>query len=150
MAFDFIGLLVPIGVCVVLPIMVVWLTMRAKQNETNRKTEVMLKALENGSPIDEEFFKTQQSKPKTLKEKLLGRLTGALVTGFLGIAGLAGGIILCNKTGWDFESGPSVMLPIFGGILLSIGIALFVVFCVGRKMLSKEIEAEEKNLTEVK
>jgi hypothetical protein len=35
---------------------------------------------------------------------------------------------------------------IFGGLFLSIGISLFVVFFVGRKMLAKEIEAEEKAL----
>ena len=36
----------PLGVCVVLPVMIVWLVTRARQNETNKKTEIMLKAIE--------------------------------------------------------------------------------------------------------
>lgn len=36
-------ILIPIGVCVVLPVMIVWLINRTRQNETNRKTEIMLK-----------------------------------------------------------------------------------------------------------
>jgi uncharacterized protein YneF (UPF0154 family) len=35
---------------------------------------------------------------------------------------------------------------VFAGISLAIGIALFIGFFVGRKMLTKEIEAEEKAL----
>lgn len=37
-------------------------------------------------------------------------------------------------------------LLIFGGISLAVGIALFIGFFVGRKMLAKEMEAEEKSL----
>ena len=37
-------------------------------------------------------------------------------------------------------------LLIFGGISLAVGIALFIGFFVGRKMLEKEIEAEEKSM----
>ena len=33
-----------------------------------------------------------------------------------------------------------------GCILLAIGVALFIVYFVGKKMLSKEIEAEENSL----
>ena len=144
MAFDF-DLLIPIGVTVVLPIMVVWLTMRKEQNDTNRKTEVLLKAIEAGAPLDPDFFKSQQ-KQKTLKEKLLGRLTGAAITSTLGIAGLVGGILLCNKTSWSMDVSPMPILPVLGGILLAVGIALFVVYFVGKKMLAAEIEAEEKAL----
>ena len=45
-------LLIPLGICVVLPVMIVWLVNRTRQNETNRKTEIMLKAIEAGATID--------------------------------------------------------------------------------------------------
>ena len=66
-------ILMPLGVCVVLPVMIVWLVMRTRQNETNKKTEIMLKAIEAGATIDADFFKAQydQRAPKTMKEKLL-------------------------------------------------------------------------------
>lgn len=54
-------ILVPIGICVVLPVMIVWLVNRTRQNETNRKTEIMLRAIESGATIDAEFFKAQQT-----------------------------------------------------------------------------------------
>ena len=138
-------ILVPIFVCVVLPVVIVWLALWNQRNETNKKAEVMLKAIESGAPIDSDFFRTGQQ-TKTIKERLLGRLTGASITSLLGIACLVGGILICNATSWSFEEGPLCLLPVAGGILLAIGIALFVVYFVGKKMLSKEIEAEEKAL----
>ena len=72
-------ILMPLGVCVVLPVMIVWLVMRTRQNETNKKTEIMLKAIESGATVDTEFFKSQQRGQKTIKERLLGRLTGASI-----------------------------------------------------------------------
>ena len=123
-------ILVPIAICVILPVLVVWLVMRARQNETNKKTEIMLKA--------------KQQKPKSIKEKLLGRLTGALVTGLLGVAFLIVGFVLCNKPGMDEDA--LLLLFLFGGILLAIGAALLAVYFVGKKMLAKEMAAEEKAL----
>ena len=37
--------LFPIGLCMVLPVMIVWLVNRTRQNETNRRTGIMLKAI---------------------------------------------------------------------------------------------------------
>ncbi|MBQ9200841.1 MAG: hypothetical protein IJ154_00520 [Bacteroidales bacterium] len=142
MDFDF---LIPICICVVLPIVVVWLRTRAQQNETNRKTEIMLKAIESGATIDTDFFKaqSQQNKPKTLKEKLLGRLTGACINTLLGVAGLIGGGLLW-KSGAQNE-GPIFLMGL-GAILLAVGIALFIVYFVGKRMLAGEIAAEERAL----
>ena len=61
-----------------------------------------------------------------------------------------GGILICNATSWSFEDGPMCLLAPVGGILLAIGMALFIVYFVGKRMLAKEIEAEEKQLTEGK
>ena len=69
---DFFQALIPISICVVLPALIVWLIGRVKQNETNRKAEIMLKALDNGAKIDTDFFKSQ-SASRTIKERLLGR-----------------------------------------------------------------------------
>ena len=139
------SILIPIFICVVLPVAIVWLTLRNQRNETNKKAEIMLKAIESGATLDADFFGSKQQ-TKTTKEKLLARLTGASITSLLGVAGLVGGILICNATSWSFAEGPLCLLPVAGGILLAIGIALFVVYFVGKKMLSKEIEAEEKAL----
>jgi len=138
-------ILIPICICVVLPIMVVWLRTRAQQNEINRKTEIMLKAIESGVSIDPELFKVQSQpkKAKTMKEKLLGRLTGACINTLLGIAGLIGGGLLWSSAS---ENDGSIFLLGVGAILLAIGIALFIVYFVGKRMLAGEIAAEEREL----
>ena len=125
--------------------MVVWLRTRAQQNEINRKTEIMLKAIESGVSIDPELFKVQSQpkKAKTMKEKLLGRLTGACINTLLGVAALIGGVFSWNRI--DGQEG-SVFLLGVGGILLAIGIALFIVYFVGKRMLASEIAAEEREL----
>ena len=74
-----------IGVCVIMPIIVVWLNNRTSQNETNKKTEILLKSIESGASIDPEFLKSQH-KEKSLKEKLLGKLTGACIVTAVGIS----------------------------------------------------------------
>jgi len=67
-------ILVPLGICVAMPVMIVWLVMRNKTNETNRRTEIVLVAIEKNSGIDvEDFFKKMNPAQKTLKEKLMQR-----------------------------------------------------------------------------
>ena len=138
-------ILVPIAVCVVLPVMIVWLINRTRQNETNRKTEIMLKAIESGATIDADFFKAQQEQkaPKTLKEKLLNRLTAGCVCTFIGIAAVVVCFVLEAKLGWNHVG--DYMLT-FGAISIAIGISFLLVFFVGKKMLTKEMEAEDKAL----
>jgi len=145
----FFNALIPICICVVLPSLIIWLIGRVKQNETNRKAEIMLKALDNGAKIDSDFFKSQ-SGSKTIKERLLGRLTGACVTGVLGLSLILVAVIPDWPGQWDFYNSPAPILIMLGGVLLAIGIALFIVYCTGKKLMAKEIAAEEKQLTEGK
>ena len=137
-------ILIPIGVCVVLPIIVVWLNTRKAQNETNKKTEIMLKAIEAGATIDTDLFKTQLTPAKTIKEKLLARLTAACIVSAIGLSICLIMAILSYGGGVASDIANSIIF--FGAILLAIGIALFVVYFVGKRMLAKEIEAEEKSL----
>ena len=141
-------ILIPIFVCVLLPITIVWLVARTRQNETNKKAEIMLKAIEAGVPVDMTQFEPakKQKGPRTIKQDLLEKLSGACITGFMGIAFLTLGIL---KT-LDWEFGRNMFLNKFwlpaGGVLLAVGIGLFISYFAGKKMLAKEIEAEEKSL----
>ena len=141
-----VGLLVSFGICVVMPVMIVWLVSRTRQNETNKKTEIMLKAIESGATIDADFFKVTQKKQKSTKERLLNRLIWGCATSILGVGLAVLGIV--QWVNWNgTSSNESFVVPlVFAGIFLAIGIALFIGFYVGRKMLSKEMEAEEKAL----
>lgn len=138
----------PLGICVVLPVMIVWLVMRTRQNETNRKTEIMLKAIESGVTVNADLFK-QRHETMTIKERLLKRLSSASVVSLIGVAILVICICMVPKNGNTMHSDAIAVLTVFmivGGILLAIGLALFIVFFAGRKMLAKEMEAEVKSL----
>ena len=134
--FFVVGIL-PIFLCVVLPGVIVWLVMRTRQNETNKKTEIMLKAIEAGVPVDMTQFNAPKKDAKTVRQQLLDKLTGACITSAMGIAFLV-------LAALDNLSGVNIwiahMLPVAGGVLLAVGIGLFISFFVGKKMLAKEME----------
>ena len=139
-------ILVPIFICVVLPVTIVWLVSRAKQNETNKKAEIMLKAIEAGVPVDMEQFNTDKKSPRTIKQGLLEKLNGACITSLMG----AGFLILGILRAVDPMFASHMFLNKFwlpaGAVLLAVGIGLFISYVVGKKMLAKEIEAEERKL----
>ena len=117
--------LVPIFICVILPIVIVWLVVRARKHEMDKKTEIMLKAIENGAQIDPQLFKTKQS-TRSIKQELMDKFTGACVTSFMGIAFLVIGLLNRSNPGmfkglWFLETALSA-----GAILLAIGLAVGV------------------------
>ena len=139
--------LVPIAVCCVLPIMVVWLIVRRNMNETNQRTQIVLAAIEKNPEMDiEEIMKKISPKPKLLKEKLLTKLLWGSLATLLGI-GLIGLGAWLGYVGGGGTDDPFVSVC-FGLIALGVGIAFLVNYFVGKKMLAKEIEAEEKGVTE--
>ena len=106
----------------------------------------LLKAIEAGATIDTDLFKTQPAPTKTIKEKLLARFTAACIVSAIGLFTCITTLIL------SFIGGaPSEVIQgfiVIGGFILAVGIALFIVYFVGKRMLAREIEAEEKSLNE--
>ena len=132
---NFFDILVPLGICVVLPVMIVWLITRKQQNETNRKTEIMLKAIEAGQKIDGELFCIKQKASKSIKERLWDRLVIAWITTIFAIIhGIFGSSIYIG----DFK----LDMTLFDSIFLAIGISFFISYYVGKKIFKKEMEAE--------
>ena len=140
-------ILVPIAICCVLPIMLVWLIVRRNMNETNQRTQIVLAAIEKNPEMDiEEIMKKISPKPKLLKEKLLTKLLWGSLATLLGI-GLIGLGAWLGYVGGGGTDDPFVSVC-FGLIALGVGIAFLVNYFVGKKMLAKEMEAEEKSVTE--
>ena len=138
--------IVPIGICVILPIIIVWLIMHRKTNETNRRTEVLLAAIEKNPDMDmEDFIRKMNPKTKTTKERLMNRLLWGLV--FIAI----GTSLLLSALYQDYQGGAALdYFPIYSGsgCLLLIGISFVAVFFISKRMLAKEIEAEEEKALE--
>lgn len=138
---DLFGMLVSIGICVVLPIMIVWLNTRKQQNETNRKTEIMLKAIEAGQKIDGELFCIKQKASKSIKERLWNRLVIAWMTTIFAIFH-AICVIFGNADSIYYIGDFQLDMLIFDCIFLAIGISFFISYSVGKKIFKKEMEAE--------
>lgn len=142
-------IILPIFMCVVMPVAIVWLVMRAKQNETNKMAEIMLKAIEAGIPLDPDFFKTQtRTLQKSLKERQLGWLTAACILIALGLGSILVGAIIILINNWTYDTAPTAysLLTFAGGLVLVIGIALLVVYFIRKRILAKELEAERQTL----
>ena len=148
---EFINIL-PVILCgCVLPIIFIWMETRRKMNETNARTQIVTAALEKNPDMDvEELLKKMSPKKKLLKEKLLSKLLWGCITTISGIGLIGFGIFLINTISKDTQKihmADDVQTAIaFGVILLAIGAAFIINYGVGRKMLAKEIEAEESKM----
>ncbi len=137
--FWLVQILVPIGVAVVLPIAIVAIVFRsALASERNRK-EIVLAVLEKNPDIDvEQLMKNLKKSEKLIKEKLLARLERGCACCLMGVAFMVLYFFL-GVQGEDF-------ITVVGAALIAIGIAFLVSYFVGRRMLAKEMEAEQQNM----
>ncbi len=142
---DIVGLFIVLGTAVILPITIIFLELRGKMASERNRKEIILAALEKNADIDiEELVRKMNAPDKLLKEKLLNKLQWGLVTAFLGV----GAIATAGCMGYVGGGHPKDIYTLgFGGaVLLAVGIAFIISYIVGRKMLAKEMEADERNL----
>ncbi|MBQ0021125.1 MAG: hypothetical protein KBT39_11470 [Bacteroidales bacterium] len=139
------GILIVLGTAVILPITIIFLVLRSKMASEKNRKEIILAALEKNADIDiEELVRKMNTPDKLLKEKLLKKLQWGLVTAFIGV----GAITIAGCMGYAGGGSPEdiYFFGIPGAALLAVGIAFIISYIVGRKMLAKEMEAEERNL----
>ena len=138
LAHALIEILIPIGVVVVLPVAIVAIVFKsALASERNRK-EIILAALEKNPNLDvEDLVKRMKKSEKLIKEKLLAKLQRGCLCCLMGVA-----FVLL----YFFLSVQNEFLIITGAALIAIGIAFLVSYFVGRRMLAKEMEAEQQNM----
>lgn len=130
------------GICVIMPVLIVWLAMRAKTNKDNAQKEILIAALEKNPDLDiSEFVKVQPRNKNTLiKERLLRKLVVGLICSLVGVAILVVAIIR------SIESPLGTLEQyddlIVGACFIGVGIAFIIAFFVGKRFLAKEREAE--------
>ena len=122
-----------------LPIAIVAIVFRsALASERNRK-EIVLAVLEKNPDIDvEQLMKNLKKSEKLIKEKLLARLERGCLCCLMGVAFM----LLYFFLGVQSED----LIVVVGAALIAIGIAFLVSYFVGRRMLAKEMEAEQQNM----
>jgi hypothetical protein len=133
---------------VLLPIVITWLRSRRRINETNRRADIVIAALEKNPDVDvEDLLRKVSPKQKLLKEKLLRKLLWACILTIIATPVLIAWILAFV---YDVQDNPSIQSSSeslgFAIIMLAVGIALFINYFVGKRLLAKEIEAEQQEM----
>ena len=131
---EILALSIPIFICVVLPVMVVWLVTRANTKRTEKKMDVLMKAIENGTEIDPDML-VDINGGKSTKMKLVDKLGSGVMLTLMGLVFiLLAAFNVLSFAAWGYYAG----IPI-----LAVGIGTLVSYFFGMKFLKPEIEAEE-------
>ena len=135
-----------IAACVVLPIMIVWLTNRRKSHEIDKQTEILMAMMEKHPDLDPadimKKLNVSSKSHKTTKQKLLENVFSG---GMMLLMGLA--ILIPHLCGMVFFSNKENGLFV-GGMMVAMGVAFLIYYLVSKKNLQGEIETEEKKLKE--
>ncbi len=135
---DLVAILVPLGVAVALPVCIVSIIFRSAMAADRNRKEIVLAALEKNPNLNvEDLLKGMKKSEKLIKEKLLARLQRGCLCCLMGVA-----FVLLSF----FLSVQNEHLLIAGAALIPIGIAFLISYFVGRRMLAKEMEAEQQNM----
>lgn len=126
------ALSIPIFICVILPIAIVFIVCRVTMNGDNKRAEILIKAIESDNGIDTDKLAESLQKPKkTLQEILNLRLLRGCIFSLVGIALIIIGIVD------DFVGTQFTMFSMaLGGVSAAIGISYLIVYFVTRKQLA--------------
>lgn len=130
-------ILVSLGV-VALPVLIVAIIFKSVMAADRNRKEIILAALEKNPNLNvEDLVKRMNKSEKLIKEKLLAKLQRGCLCCLMGVA-----LVLL----YFFPSVQNEFLIIAGAALIAIGIAFLVGYFVGRRMLAKELLAEEQSM----
>ena len=135
-------ILVPIFVVVILPISIVGIIFTAVMNKDNKRSQVLIKAIETNGGIDadklaEALQRTNAHKiKKTARELLNLRLLRGCIFSFIGLVFCIVGIISLYVGSCSSYTLFTILLLI-GGSLFAIGISYLIVYYVTRKQVKE-------------
>lgn len=134
------NILVPIFICVVLPVSIVLITSLCKINSDNKRSQIIMKAIEANNNIDADKLAESLKKPvKTAREILNLRLLRGCIFSFAGL-GLFFASYFAYGNGASAESDPVFIPLMFGGASLAVGISYLIVYAVTRKQVNPDSE----------
>ena len=130
-----------------LPIWIALFVYRHKVNATNKRTQVILTALEkNEGSLPEELIKSINEPKKSIKERLLVKLLLGILCSLAGLGLVITAFVKYYITlpAYIVENFDADFLAI-GLIMMAAGVAFLVYYFIGKRTLKAEIEAEERN-----
>ena len=129
-----------------IPVLIVWMIVRYFKNKTDKRAQIVQAIIEKNPDAGnvEELMRQIAPRQKSLKEKLLEKLLWGSVFVVLGICFLSYALFIDYKGGMEAKTLHDTYLVAF--VLLGVGIVLFLNYFISKKMLAKEIEAEENSI----
>lgn len=132
--FWLVQLLLPIGITVVLPVLIVWIVFRSVTNRDNKNAEIIIKAIESNSTMDiDKLVESLGRRRKTPVQIQQSRLLKGCIFSFIGIAIAIFAAITTFRI--PIFPGKSTTMLI-SGIFLSIGLAYLIVYFVTKRSVS--------------
>lgn len=138
---DLVNIILPICICVVLPITILWLYLRNRKDENEKRTKIVMAAIEKNGEIDvQEFFRNLNKPRKTVREKLVMQLHWELLLG--GIFTVFGLVVLIALAvlaiGFGITKDDVIAMCCVCGIpTLALGIGLLIAYFSGRKTMKE-------------
>ena len=127
------SILVPIAVCVVLPVAITLIVFWASINSNNKRAAVLIKAIGANNSIDTDKLAAALAKPKRTARELLNlRLLRACIFSLIGVVLMVVGIISWAG-GVDFADDNVAVPMMLGGVSLAVGVSYLIVYFVSRR-----------------
>lgn len=129
---DLVKTLIPISICCLLPLGIIWLYYRAQMNKENKRTEIIMKALESNSNLDtDSLVKALENTPKTPQGIRYARLQRGCQYTLLGIALCV--VFLISSNGMEIDPDMAFLMIFAGAASLAVGISYLIVYLVSGK-----------------
>lgn len=128
--------LVPIFICVVLPIAVVAITAYTRINSDNRRSQIILKAIEANNNIDVDKLAESLKKPvKSARQILNSHLLFGSIFSLIGLGLVASGVYLAIKDDFNTQK-LQFTIYLVAAIAFAIGFGNLITYFITRKQVN--------------
>lgn len=138
---DLVNTLIPISICCLLPLGIIWLYYRAQMNKENKRTEIIMKALESNSNLDtDSLVKALENTSKTPQGIRYARLQRGCQYTLLGIALC---VVFLISNGMEIDSDMAFLMIFAGAASIAVGISYLIVYLVSGKSSTDNNSSEK-------
>ena len=124
---------------VVLPVLVVWLCLKFKNDNFNKRVELVRMAYEKNPDLDVSgFLKETETRQKSAAERLSGWLLTALILIGLGLTSIFGAIVINMRYAEEGSEGAFFLFLMIGCAVSVIGLA-FLIYYITRSRSVKRL-----------
>ncbi len=122
----------PICICCVLPVTIVWLICRRWINNDNRRADVLIEAIKTYNGLDIDRLVETLAKPNRTPAELLNlRLLRGCIFTLVGLALTVVCVVICLNCGGMTD--PAGIFMVLGAVSVAIGVSYLITYFVTKK-----------------